>query len=70
MFMASLYKLLCHHFLTNTNPLLEELLSYVPNRFPKHTFDFIAYKSSVKESARSIDSSVSPFFSDDSTYFS
>ena len=28
--LASLYGLLCHHFLTNNDPLLEELLSYLP----------------------------------------
>ena len=37
--MASLYELLCHYFLTNNDPLLEELLCYLPTRFPLHFFD-------------------------------
>ena len=69
--MASCYDLLCYHSLTSTDPLLEELLSYFPTRFHSHIFDYIAYKhSSDDESVHSIDSSVSAFYSDDSTYFS
>ena len=69
--MASLYDLLCYHSLTSTDPLLEELLSYLPTRFHSHIFDYIAYEhSSDEESIHSIDSSVSAFYSDDSTYFS
>ena len=69
--MASLYDLLCYHSLTSTDPLLEELLSNLPTRFHSHIFDYIAYAhSSDEESVHSIDSSVSAFYSDDSTYFS
>ena len=69
--MASLYDLLCYYSLTCSDPLLEELLSYLPTRFHSHTFDYIAYEhSSDEESVHSIDSSVSAFCSDDSTYFS
>ena len=69
--MASLYDLLCYHSLTSTDPLLEELLAYLHTRFHSHIFDYIAYEnSSVEASVHSIDSSVSAFYSDDSTYFS
>ena len=69
--MASLYDLLCYHSLTSTDPLLEELLSYLPTRFDSHIFDYIAYEhSSDEESVHSIDTSASAFYSDDSTYFS
>ena len=68
--MASLYELLCHLFLTIDDPLVEEFLSYLHNRFSPHIFDFIANESSDKESVRSINSSVCPCFSDNSTYFS
>ena len=68
--MASLYDLLCYHSLTCTDPLLEELLAYLPTRFHSHIFDYIAYEnSSDEESVHSVDSSVSEFYSDDSTYF-
>ena len=68
--MASLYDLLCYHSLTCTDPLLEELLAYLPTRFHSHIFDYIAYEhSSDEESVHSIDSSVSEFYSDDSTSF-
>ena len=65
--MSSLYELLCHHSLTNNDPLLEKLVSYVRARFPSHFFEFIAYEISYNESSRSIDSSVSAFYSNDST---
>ena len=69
--MASLYDLLCYHFFTSTDPLLKELLSYLPTRFNSHIFDYIAYEhSSDDESVHSIDSLTSAFYSDDSTYFS
>ena len=69
--MASLYNLLCYHSLTSTDPLLKELLAYLPTRFHSHTFDYIAYEySSDDESVHSIDSSISAIYSDDSTYFS
>ena len=68
--MASVYELLCHHCLRNNDPELEELLSYLPARFPLHISDYIAYESFDNESVRSIDSSISSFCSDDSTYFS
>ena len=68
--MASLYDLLCYHSLTSTDPPFEELLAYLPTRLHSHIFDSIAYEqSSDKESVHSIDSSVSAFYSDDSTYF-
>ena len=69
--MASLYDLLCYHSLTSMDPLLEELLTYFPTRFHSNIFDYISYEpSSDEESVNSIDSSVSAFNSDDSTYFS
>ena len=69
--MASLYDLLCYHSLTCTDPLLEELLAYLPTRFHSHIFDYIAYEHSLdEESVHSIDSSVSAFYFDDSTSFS
>ena len=67
---ASLCELLAHHSLTTDDPLLEEMLSYLPNRFLPHIFDYFAYESSDAESVRSIDSSTCAFYSDDSTYFS
>ena len=68
--MVSLYDLLCYHSLTSTDPLHKELLSYLPTRFHSHIFDYIAReRSSDDESVHSIDSSVSAFYSDDSTYF-
>ena len=67
--MANLYDLLCYLSLTSTDPLLEELLSYLPTPFHSHIFDYSAYEhSSDDESVHSIDSSVSAFYSDDSTY--
>ena len=69
--MVSLYDFLCYHSLTSTDLLLEELLAYLPTRFPSHIFDYIVYEhSSDDESVHSLDSSVSAFYSDDSTYFS
>ena len=65
--MASSYDLLSYHSLTSTDPLLEELLSYLPTRFHSLIFDYIACgHSSDDESVHSIDSSVSAFYSDDS----
>ena len=67
---ASLYNFLCYHSLTSTDPLLEELLAYLPARFHSHIFDYIAYEHSWhEESVQSIDSSISAFYSDESTYF-
>ena len=69
--MASLYDLLCYHSLTSAGPLLKELLSYLSTRFHSHIFGYIANEHSLDgETAHSIDSSVSEFYSDDSTYFS
>ena len=68
--LASLYELLCHHSLTNTDPLLEEFLSNLPTWFSSHICDYIADENSENESIRSINSSISAFLSDDSTYFS
>ena len=67
--MASLYELLCYHSLTCSDPLPEELLFYLPTRFPSHIFDYIVHESSDNESVKLIDSSISAFYSDDSTYF-
>ena len=68
--MASLYDLLGYHSLTSTDPLLEELLFYLPTRFHCHIFDYIVYEQpSDAESVHSIDSSVFASYSDDSTYF-
>ena len=69
--MASLYDILCYHSLTCSDPLLGELLSYLPTRFHCHICDLIVYEhSSDDELLHFIDSSVSAFYSDDSTYFS
>ena len=69
--MASLYDHLCYHSFTSTDPPLEELLAYLPTRFHSHIFDYIVHDhSSDEESVRSNDSSVSSFYSDDSSYFS
>ena len=69
--MASLYDVFCYHSLTSTDPLLRELLAYLPTRFHSHIFDYFVYgHSSDDESVRSFDSSESAFHSDDSTYFS
>ena len=62
---AGLYELLCHQALTCSDPLLEELLSYLPTRFPSHIFDYIVYEDPDQESVHSVDSSVSAFYSDD-----
>ena len=68
--MASLYDLLCYHSLTTTDPLLKDLLAYLPTRFHSHIFDYIAYEhSSDDESVHSTNFSTSVFYSDDSTYF-
>ena len=67
--MASLYDLLWYLSLTSRDPLLEELLSYLPTRFHSHIFNYIAYEhSSDEESVYSID--MSAFYSDDWTKFS
>ena len=69
--MDSLYDLLRYHSLTSTDPLLEELLFYLPTRFNSHIFDYIAYEhSSDKKSVHLIDSSTSAYYSEYSTYFS
>ena len=68
--MARLFERLCHHSLTNNDLLLDELLSCLPSRFPLHIFDYIAYEISDNESVRSVDSSVSVFYSNVSIYFS
>ena len=69
--MASLYDLLCYHSLTSTDPVLEELLAYLPTLFHSHIFDYIAYEHfSDDESVHSIDSSISTFYSVDLTHFS
>ena len=69
--MASLYDILCYHYLTSTDPLLKELLSYFPTRFHSQIFDYLAYEHcSDDESVHSSDSSVSALYSDHSTYFS
>ena len=65
--MLNLYELLCHHSITCSDPLFEEFLSYLPTRIPSQVSYCIAYESSDNESVRSIDSSTSAFYSDDST---
>ena len=68
--MASLYELLCHYSRTCSDPLLEEVLSHLPTRFPSRIFDCIVYEISDSGSGNSIDSTISVFHSDDSTFFS
>ena len=67
---VSLYKSLCDHSLTCFDPLFEELFSYLPTRCPSNIFDYNAYEDSDHESVLSIDSSISAFCFDDSTYLS
>ena len=68
---TSLYDLLCHHSLTSKDPLLEELVAYLPTGLHSHIFDYVVYEhSSDEESVHSIDYSNSAFYSDDSIYFS
>ena len=60
--MSSFYDLLCYHSLTSKDPLIKELLSYLPTRFHSHIFDFIAMEHySDVESVHLHDSSVSEF---------
>ena len=68
--MASLLELICHHSLKFSDPLLGKLLSYLSTHFPMHIFDYSVFKSSVTDSVSSIDSSISAFFFDGSTFFS
>ena len=69
--MTSLQDLLCYQSLTSTDPLLEEFFSYLPTKFHSHIFNYIAYEhSSDDKSVHSIDSSISAFYSDGSTFFS
>ena len=49
--MASLYDLLRYHSLTSTDPLLEELIAYLPTRFHSHIFDYIVYEHSSDDSS-------------------
>ena len=65
-----LYEIFCHHSVTCSDPLLEELFSHLPNRFPSQIFVYIGYEASNHEHVHSICSSVFAFYSDDSTYFS
>ena len=67
--MGSLYELLCDHSLQSPEPMLDELLFYLPTLFPSHIFDYIVYESS-DDDTHSSDSHISAFYSDDSTYFS
>ena len=68
--LASLYDFLCHQSLTFSDPLLGVLHSYLSTRFLSDFFDYNAYGSSDTKYVRSIDSSVSALYSDDSTYSS
>ena len=63
--MASLDERLCHNSPKCSNPLLEELLAYLPTRFPSHVFDLFAFESSDNESVHSILSPVSAFYCND-----
>ena len=67
--MGNLYELLCYHSLQYPDPLLVELLSYLPTLFHLHFFDQIVHEKSDDENNHS-DSIISAFYSDDSTYFS
>ena len=40
--MVRLCELLCQHSLTCLDLLIEELLAYLPTRFPSHIFDYIS----------------------------
>ena len=61
----------CLLSVTCSDQLLEELVSYLPARFPSQILEYFVYdNSSDDESVHSFDSSVSPFYSEGSTYFS
>ena len=66
--MGSFDELSCHHSLSSTDPLLDELICYLPTRF-SHTFEYIVCEDSDDDPYYS-DSSISAFYSDDSTSFS
>ena len=67
--MGSLYELLCDHSLHSPDPMLDELLSYLPTLFLSHIFDYIVYESS-DDDILSSDSNIFAVYSDDTTYFS
>ena len=67
--MGSLYELLCDPLLQSPDPMLDDLLFYLPTLFPSHIFDYIVYESS-DDDTHSSDSHISAFYSDDSTYLS
>ena len=67
--MGSLYEFPYNLSRNSHNPLLDELLSYLPTHFSSHIFDYIVYKDSNDDPYFS-DSDISAFYSDNSTYFS
>ena len=66
--MGSLYELLCHLSLSFHDPLLDELLPYLPTRFSSHIVDYIVDENS-DDDPNYTDSNISAFYPDDSTYF-
>ena len=65
---GSLFELLCHHSMQPLDPMLDELLFYLPALFPSHIFDYLVYERS-DDNTHSSDSHISAFYSADSTYF-
>ena len=64
--MASPHEFSCYSSLTCSDHLREELIAYLVTRFRSHIFDYIVYGSSDNQPVRSMDSSVSVFYSHDS----
>ena len=53
--MAGLYQLLRHHSLACSDPLLKNLLSFLPTSFLSHIFVYMAFEDSDQESFHSND---------------
>ena len=60
--MASFHKLLCHHFLTSPDPMVDELLSFLHILFPSHNFYYVVCETSDNVSYLP-SSKIAPFFS-------
>ena len=63
--MGRLHELLCHHSMQFANPLVDELLCYLPTPFHSLTFDKRVCERSNDEAHHS-NSNISAFYSDDS----
>ena len=67
--MGSLYEFPYNHSRNYHDPLLDELLFYLPSCFSSHICDYIVYADPDDYSYYS-NSKISAFYSDNSTYFS